>query len=1476
MSKIPQSNAEQKKSSQQLHIERLENRKNALGNFAATCTNLINSVIASFDSNKYLFEVLQNISDATEQDRTTANLNVYKVNGTKYLVVSHDGRHFTEDDVETICEASSPNNKKLHDTKKIGHKDIGFKSIFSISNCVAIFSGGYQFRFENPIEDKQSSLEDKQFPHSQQQYPWQLIPIWTERDSLPDSIQEKINFNHVNFVIKVLPDTPIINHLNYFISHPTPMLFLQSIKKINISYPKTLRVLENGIEKNKVFYKTEKKSLELRQSNQLNQLSYGLYINDQAHSFWLVSSYRVTITEEVSKRLDKERSCPARLKEAKETIITFAAALDLNNSSQLLGRQDNRYLYCYLPTDVDFGLPYLVNADFLLNQTRSQLTESPWNQFLINRIGFAQILWIAQLSKNPMLRFQILTLFARRIDRGIKKIFRKKFKNGLSQALQTIRFIPPEETKSNKSLTFNEAVWDTTEFFAECKKAGYNIPKPSNLISHQLKHTSRLELPKNRVLGIAYVAKYLPTFVNHTSNIEHLRFCSWLLTFFNKNLSGWKAVLSDTAFIPNQHKQLVAPKQIFVPLSAKKINIPTELSVSCLHTKLLGYQQYDKNILYKLGAKKLKIKALFRNTIQPLIKNSGLTRENIIPITRYIFKLVANNQLSKHNIPIPKNMDVLTRGGAIVAANLCLLSTTYAPDTSLEHEIKSDIFISDEYLDNQQEEKKQDSSLSDQWYDFFLRIGVREAVYFENKTLTIAEGKKLYGETFDDYLDYLSENKGGQPHQRPRKIDDRHTIYGFLFCNIITHIHKLSLAKLFWKAVLDNWCRIKKSTSTYKDLRGKEYIIEESYISYAASETKCIPDEKDTLHAPADIYPPSYAPLKKYIPIVDIPGFTDEHADYFYLSTFLELDVIIRVLTAAKTDTSLQKPLVYSIIFKSLLDIELGRDEKGQLQQPDFKMPTQNGQYLPASQLHCYDASNEPAPSQGNWLMDEFKDTELNRNTIRRISRIFKIPIVRADSITYAPLEQKLDDQTHVLIHSRLSLIARVQAQLTHANEKKVLPELHNKHKQLQYFTTTEIKVNYGYDRAPGQTTAILQNTMLYYRGNWGDALTIDKFCIELSGYLGLSSKCSKHLRTILTIENNGVPRFLKHYGFKSNIPLVYMDQMERNGDTLLHEEVHAYVGEPGEIKNNLTTRPRNKRALEHTDETPTRISKQRKKMTVTSTERKTDKSKAEEKGETTGSTPLVRKKRRRERDGLSITRDGLITTATCNDRRKRQKTSSSSAGDSAERKEAKLIDISQVELSEVDFEKFEPPTTNSNNSPDEKKETKNKNTPSSTRTNNVPSEKTRLAIGKWGEQFVFKYLYHHYRQKYPNCARHLIENGFKLVGQDTEGHPLKLEVIWENKHGESGLPYDFRIIKNGKERYVEVKSTKSRVATYPFFMSAAESKVMREKKDRYRIFRVFKTGTANPAIKKFKNPAKLIEQGSISQEPHTYRLNIN
>lgn len=126
----------------------------------------------------------------------------------------------------------------------------------------------------------------------------------------------------------------------------------------------------------------------------------------------------------------------------------------------------------------------------------------------------------------------------------------------------------------------------------------------------------------------------------------------------------------------------------------------------------------------------------------------------------------------------------------------------------------------------------------------------------------------------------------------------------------------------------------------------------------------------------------------------------------------------------------------------------------------------------------------------------------------------------------------------------------------------------------------------------------------------------------------------------------------------------------------------------------------------------------------------------------------------------------------------------------------------------------------------------------------NIQSQEVREEVGRWCEEFIFDYL--------------------------TKSGEFE-EIVWANEHDESGKPYDFKVKKNGVEKFIDVKGTPSEEKNV-IYLSQNEWIFMFEKGKDYSIYRVYGAGET-PSIDIVDNPSGLLQEGKIFPNPITLEV---
>jgi len=157
-----------------------------------------------------------------------------------------------------------------------------------------------------------------------------------------------------------------------------------------------------------------------------------------------------------------------------------------------------------------------------------------------------------------------------------------------------------------------------------------------------------------------------------------------------------------------------------------------------------------------------------------------------------------------------------------------------------------------------------------------------------------------------------------------------------------------------------------------------------------------------------------------------------------------------------------------------------------------------------------------------------------------------------------------------------------------------------------------------------------------------------------------------------------------------------------------------------------------------------------------------------------------------------------------------------------------------------------------------------------------ILSEKAKKNIGREGEKYALycilkKKLEHYFSFKIESdmTFEDLLGRYSHIISENDQGFRLQkdgditVEIIWLNKNGESRQHYDIKIAEDGDEIFIEVKSTPEYGKAW-FQVSKDQWRLMKEKEDKFYIYRVYGVGTENARIEYIRNPAKRWEDGYI------------
>jgi len=461
----------------------------------------------SYDINRkpetFIFELLQNADDYPDKKIGCVVVS-FKIVG-EYLVFQHNGLPFSGNNVRALCSVDA--GDKGYDFEKIGYKGIGFKSIFKHSNYVVIHSGGFTFKFD---ENYHRSKGIDTF--------WQLIPIWTDLSELPEIVQNQVS-NNFNVTVIIKPE--------------------EGNSQLK-SYEETFNAI----------FKDERVLLFLRHVEHFYFRGATTNIVKRRDSdSWIISKLdAVIVPDELQKILNAkikvDDRIPQKYEDIEKTVLTFAT----RKIEGKITSTEQAHLYAYLPTDLDFGFPFLLNGDFIPDGGRHYLhADLEWNQFLFREAGKNLLKWIAVLwsENNDIGAYDMLPDEKKLVSErpgDEKEILLKCFLDGLSEEKNVTKFIAIE---TNELCTVSEIVLDDTGLFSKRilpNALYYNISNSTKKLPHyhinlERLYSSYLDLEKftskqllDLLSNVENKAK-LKDFIKPLESIKYFEFLSWFNTF---------------------------------------------------------------------------------------------------------------------------------------------------------------------------------------------------------------------------------------------------------------------------------------------------------------------------------------------------------------------------------------------------------------------------------------------------------------------------------------------------------------------------------------------------------------------------------------------------------------------------------------------------------------------------------------------------------------------------------------------------------------------------------------------------------------------------------------------------------------------------------------------------------------------------------------------------------------------------------
>lgn len=1472
------------------HIQKKFDNKRTPGENTTSTANFLRQQSAEVFHAGYhfIYELLQNADDAEAKEIIFELTN-------DHLIIMHNGYHFERDDVERICDTSSASsskkNTKPHQSEKIGYKGIGFKAVFALSNQVTVLSGPYRFKFD----EIQCQKLNTKVEGDETEYPWQIMPILIEIEDIKEKFPG-INLDFVSFILNNVDVNKVRGDLTEIISNPKILIFLKNVNVISVIEKRPIFKIKKTKVKEYIF----ENNMQKMEENILEMDRFNGMANSAQTWRWLCYSQTVSVTPDLQKSMQKlsDSSCPPKIKTSKHTEITLAVEIKAGKSPNMFNfeRVSESVLYCYLPTKVETIMPYLINANFLLGQDRSDVRDNnPWNKFLLEEIAVVQFEWLRILAQEARFRNNVLCLFNKKDPHVFKltKNLNRVYMDSYDKVLQTIPFVPSKEAEG--LLRVNELVIDETQFFYHYSEhilepALVNLANGGSLVvSEELLFLDNLgdvkkytwERLQNNIEQYMEILFHKRAYITLASILQFIISREKLSDFYNKKI------------IMTVRGVLASPCDCFIPSKVKgNDHFPSEPEYPLNIMDVAKYPEL-KTPKKELAVKTLSHKNYIEIYLNKLLLNKKITELNWVKYLRYLYQAC---QQDKHILEKVKkrklgNSDfsrfpIQTKKGAMRPIYLCFIKSF------CEESIASSTLISDNYF-----KKGDDVNL---WETLLITMGIKVKMELELQDGASSYEKltEYFGEISSDlediFYNYIDEMiKSANSPLRSKSIKARQDliaqsfIENMLFFDILfqENVPLKTRWLLFLQAIQERPEFLKEQSVLYTETpkrksRTNECRLDAQFLIYFFRNYFKIEVLGGKFKFPKDIYcTPKLlelsAELSFPIPIAKFPIHNSLILSQMKLLGFrTELPAakalkILHSLNGVGEKQVMGEEFIKKLgsVYQVMIDLsDLPIEEELVEWKEENKLLAYDGKFYTAKNMKVYDLRDDEKYEHPQlWL----HVSSLNIEQSRKLANFLRLPCFSEEKkfVFTQETNTELKEGEKLLRQALLAVLAvgvvSEAAELSWGDTEQYISlygDVLEKFKKIKFSCCKRIEILF--DGAIGQSNlrtttkkVHMDGNNLYFCGRFSRTDILRKIAAEIANVLFKTAYAKDNFqRNVLFRENfddlwievcEGQSQEFKtkiekiELAYRGSIQEIIRENVAPNTD----EDVKN-ITPPQDIDNAL--RKTKQTVIQPHTSASEQVSQSKGKNGMT----QVDASK--------GDIP-TRKEEKIERSakGKEEVKPSHSSDTNVNSfKRDPKKLESSFKRAYAEGLKIQLYSLPKI--SRV-FEKKKELRRNSSSHPKRP----------------ALSDKDKAEVGFIGEQLVFFAL----RAKYIKNSYEISDDGVSFEATKKEKGTKK--IIWHNGHEESYKPYDITIERAKGQKTIEVK-TSSKIGPSKVYYSASELRKAFEHGNRYTLFKVsgvdlekFKHNEVDLTqikIEKIKNPAETIFKdvnvGGIQAEP--------
>ena len=1074
------------------------------------------------EEERFIFELLQNAVDSYDE-MTNDTLTIKIMIEGDYLVFMHNGASFSPRDIEGICDIG--NGNKAKDTKKIGYKGIGFKSVFMRSTCVTIKTGEYCFMFDKQYWEgfwERNWKKEYGIKSDEKVYlmPWQIIPIEANE---PISLDTS-NYNVITY-IKITNTSSLEKKIVKLLSNSQFLLFLRC-KNIQMTFVS-----------NNVFLANVNKKC--------NDNIVILSSNGKEDSRWLTyTNPEVEVPKELNSDIKADINTPQKLKNAKTFDLSFAIQIDNNSKIKSLDK-DDAVIYTYLPTSFKFGnegFPFLVNANFITDAGRQQLhKDSEWNKLIFSKIPSEYLNWMKEISSTFSNYYEVLP----KKSYGSNNALEETFATEMVKAINDIAFIPRANNAKSKVLA-SSAVMD---------KMGMSEAISKKLLTTHINRTYNEDFSEKDFInpvwkGFKLLEDYgvfifdkqkLKALFEDEKAFDNIEPCidvkliDFLFEYYLQNRSEQEeliTVLQDTRFLLDEEGNLSCPHDLFFPSQYKERNELAEDAIF-LHNIVNEHLESNKqefNWVSQLGVEELSDITFIQNVI---CKSDYITKENSIEVTRFLFESNLNHNIfDEIDDCYLSRLQFLTKQGNLEYASDLYLGSKYKPEVDIEPYFDEDIFVSEDYCE--------DEDNISEWNLFLSKLGINNTLELRYIRLDETEDIKLLKDVKEKFGKEYNVGSWGTHFYYSFKY-----LYVFYAPFVLTNECSNDLLTIIWSNIFSkpfecNEDKVYGTAGFWQESRSFADLKEVNFIDWALDNYQLFPTtDGRCLHSNQILC--NTDDIKdiadKYLPVINLNNpIHDSWNEVLHLRNILQLEDYLTILTGISKDEENveQNKERISKIYQRLVDLdcltspakteqikEWSKNNKILSKDLTFKFPKD----LSHITLDGFSSENRVyigSPSNREKVISLLSLMGVRVITERNIKPSFKTP--KEASELKSMLKSIVSPLTIVALGEKI--------EETSYKEKKhsLLTLLNNTH----FYHCEEIRLTYGNNEDTIEKNTFGNKNEFYYTGSLRPA-NIEPLLTSFCKYLDIKGK--ERELFIMLIENyEGIRQNLEDKGYDTSL----------------------------------------------------------------------------------------------------------------------------------------------------------------------------------------------------------------------------------------------------------------------------------------------------------------------------------------------------